>query len=637
MKKLLYALLSILVIILACSKEEQTPDPLPIPNYTLNFSADTGGTVSTEGGTYNQGSKITVTATPDGQFLFKEWSDGSTQNPREITVTSNLTLKASFIKKTYPLSVNIDGEGTVQEQVIIQGSTTETEYNAGTTVRLTATPNEGWEFSMWVVDGVVITENPIEVAIEKGREATVFFKRKFDLNIVIQGQGQVNKEDIDSNKFRLTATPSEGWNFLRWTGNFPQGGSSDNPITIEYSNNDIEVTAIFESTPVKINLEVNGGGFLKITQKDSTIFYSNNSFGSVGPINRIGRKVLSSFNLNKNEEFLIEAISDDLWELGSWESSLEIEGFPKTVKVLEDSISLKLDFKMKLPQGYIVNEFEFYPSYPITWTNLGPTFSDPCGKFYLSDENGEYFLFGGTTPFKSDPTPSILFKKVNGEWIIHKIYEEASMGQPRNFKVLPNNEFVLSDSGEHGDQPWLGNLWFGKLVNDGIEWKKVNKSNEKGFFHGVTIGDLNNDGLSDFGGVPTTSADGIEWFTYGIFVQNQDGSFERRNELWNPEFDSLSVSDIPFTINFADVMGDERDEIITANYGSGWLPDKSDRNRIDVYEFDDSLGRYKLKFRSANPDIHPAGMGATSIRIADFNNDGFMDISVAREGGNSQA
>jgi hypothetical protein len=183
MKKLLNSIFAFLILLVACSKEEQAPAPPPTPTFTLNFSADTGGTVSTEGGTYNQGSKITVTATPDGQFLFKEWSDGSTQNPREITVTSNLTLKASFIKKTYPLSVTIDGEGTVQEQVIIQGSTTETEYNAGTTVRLTATPNEGWEFSMWVVDGAVITENPIEVAIEKGREATVFFKRsQYPLN-----------------------------------------------------------------------------------------------------------------------------------------------------------------------------------------------------------------------------------------------------------------------------------------------------------------------------------------------------------------------------------------------------------------------------------------------------------------------
>jgi hypothetical protein len=175
MKKLLNSIFAFLILLVSCSKEEQAPAPPPTPTFTLNFSADTGGTVSTEGGTYNQGSKITVTATPDGQFLFKEWSDGSTQNPREITVTSNLTLKASFIKKTYPLAVTVEGEGTVQEEVIIQGSTTETTYNAGTTVRLTATPNEGWVFAGWSGD-VESEELVIEIPIEKGTVLTAVFR-----------------------------------------------------------------------------------------------------------------------------------------------------------------------------------------------------------------------------------------------------------------------------------------------------------------------------------------------------------------------------------------------------------------------------------------------------------------------------
>jgi hypothetical protein len=167
MKKYLFLFVSIFSLIIACSKEEEVVTP-PAPNkYTLTISAETGGTVSTEGGLYNEGSKITVTATPDGMYLFKEWSDGSTQNPREITVTSNLTLKASFIKKTYPLAVTVEGEGTVAEEVIIQGSTSETTYNAGTTVRLTATPNEGWVFAGWSGD-VESNETMIEILITKG-------------------------------------------------------------------------------------------------------------------------------------------------------------------------------------------------------------------------------------------------------------------------------------------------------------------------------------------------------------------------------------------------------------------------------------------------------------------------------------
>lgn len=98
MKRFLF-LPVLLLSLLSCSKEEEVVTPPPTPTFTLVFSAEEGGTVSTEGGTYSQGSKITVTATPEGQYLFKEWSDGSTVNPREIVVNSDLTLKAMFLKK----------------------------------------------------------------------------------------------------------------------------------------------------------------------------------------------------------------------------------------------------------------------------------------------------------------------------------------------------------------------------------------------------------------------------------------------------------------------------------------------------------------------------------------------------------
>ena len=223
MRKIFF-LLSIFAIVLSCSSDE-TSTPDPIVKYTITLSAEEGGTVSTEGGTYNQGSKITVTATPDGQYLFKEWSDGSTVNPREITVNSDLTLKATFVKKTYPLSVTIDGEGTVQEQVIIQGSTAETQYNAGTTVRLTATANEGWVFAGWTGD-IESADLVVEVPIEKGTSVSALFKRdSFELNITIEGEGTVKEEVIVQPSqydyetvVRLTAVPAEGWEFVGWTG-----------------------------------------------------------------------------------------------------------------------------------------------------------------------------------------------------------------------------------------------------------------------------------------------------------------------------------------------------------------------------------------------------------------------------------
>ena len=40
--------------------------------------------------------RTTVQATPKTGFAFDKWSDGSTQNPRTVKLTSDLTLTASF-------------------------------------------------------------------------------------------------------------------------------------------------------------------------------------------------------------------------------------------------------------------------------------------------------------------------------------------------------------------------------------------------------------------------------------------------------------------------------------------------------------------------------------------------------------
>ena len=62
---------------------------------TVRSANESQGSVS-GGGTFDEGSTQTVRATPKTGFAFDKWSDGSTQNPRTVTLTSDLTLTASF-------------------------------------------------------------------------------------------------------------------------------------------------------------------------------------------------------------------------------------------------------------------------------------------------------------------------------------------------------------------------------------------------------------------------------------------------------------------------------------------------------------------------------------------------------------
>jgi hypothetical protein len=59
-------------------------------------------------GTVLSGTTLTIEATADSGYEFDQWSDGSTTNPRTITVTEDITLSASF-SETQPQPTPVDG------------------------------------------------------------------------------------------------------------------------------------------------------------------------------------------------------------------------------------------------------------------------------------------------------------------------------------------------------------------------------------------------------------------------------------------------------------------------------------------------------------------------------------------------
>ena len=162
----------ILLSILSCGKESPVVSD-PVISYTLTVSSGTGGSVSSPGGSYNQGQSVSITATPDSEYVFVNWSNGSTDNPLSITVNSNQTITANFEKRKYPLTVSITGSGTVSEEIISAGKTT-TEYTSGSVIRLTANASDGWSFSSWS-GNVSSTQNPIEVSINEAKTVTAAF------------------------------------------------------------------------------------------------------------------------------------------------------------------------------------------------------------------------------------------------------------------------------------------------------------------------------------------------------------------------------------------------------------------------------------------------------------------------------
>ncbi|MDC1495905.1 VCBS repeat-containing protein [Flavobacteriaceae bacterium] len=252
MRKLL-SLLSIFAVVLSCSSDETstpvTPPPAPVAKYTITLSAGQGGTVSTTGGEYEAGQTVSVTATPQGEYVFTSWSDGNTDATRTITVSSNSTLTANFEKRKYPLTINFEGEGEVIEEIVNAGRTT--EYDSGTTVKLTAQASAEWVFIGWTGD-IESTEESVQIVIGEPKEVTATFeKKKYSITINIEGEGEVLEEIVNTGRttdydigttLKLTAIPAEGWEFIEWIG-----ASNENPLIITPPTNS-SYTAVFEES-----------------------------------------------------------------------------------------------------------------------------------------------------------------------------------------------------------------------------------------------------------------------------------------------------------------------------------------------------------------------------------------------------
>ena len=88
-----------LLFILTCAKEDsQSPNNPPsqiIKQYTITPSAGEGGSVS-GGGTFDSGSKVTITAIASSGYIFSNWSDGNLLIERIITIDSDTELEALF-------------------------------------------------------------------------------------------------------------------------------------------------------------------------------------------------------------------------------------------------------------------------------------------------------------------------------------------------------------------------------------------------------------------------------------------------------------------------------------------------------------------------------------------------------------
>lgn len=231
-------------LMISCKSSNSSKETFTL---SATVSPSESGSVSPASGEFDKDEQVQLTASANSGWVFKEWNGdlSGVNNPASVTITKNMSVNALFEQLTYPLTVEVEGQGEVTEQIV----NAKTDYAEGSVVQLTANPAANWTFTGWsgALSG---TQNPTTITMDQAKTVTAQFElKKYKLTLNISGNGGLNFEPSNSNRMfahgtevELTANPSNEWRFVEWTGDLE---TQDNPATVTMDGPK-NITAIFD-------------------------------------------------------------------------------------------------------------------------------------------------------------------------------------------------------------------------------------------------------------------------------------------------------------------------------------------------------------------------------------------------------
>ena len=132
-------------------------------------------------------------------------------------------------------------------------------YNEGEILKLEAIPSENYSFDFWSGD-LNSNNSLIDLAVDSDKTVFAnFSKKRFEVNITIEGQGKVSKRLIKSGSkndysygsiVEILASPDNGWTFVKWQGDIENNTTNPVHINIDGQKN---ITAIFKKNYIGKN------------------------------------------------------------------------------------------------------------------------------------------------------------------------------------------------------------------------------------------------------------------------------------------------------------------------------------------------------------------------------------------------
>ena len=228
--------------------------------YTISASVNPSeaGTI-TGTGVYNFGQSCTLTVTPEPGYTFINWTlDGqqvSTNTTYTFTVSGEAHYVANFEQNLY--SITVEANPTGAAYVFVQNAQNgQFTYGQTCTIRV-ATPNPGYNFVNWTLNGIEVSTQMSYSFIVTGN---AHFVANFDIEVltinatavpaiggIVSGDGLYDYGTTCT----LSATPRNGYTFLRWSKNGVV--VSTDPTYTFTVREDGDYVALFTNRAVYIN------------------------------------------------------------------------------------------------------------------------------------------------------------------------------------------------------------------------------------------------------------------------------------------------------------------------------------------------------------------------------------------------
>jgi hypothetical protein len=227
-----------------------------VPLYTLNASTAGGGsfTVSPPNGPYASNTMVTLNATASNLWTSLGWTGDASSSESTLVVTMNST---KTVQAVFGTSLTVLDNGVDLYGGSVQLSPSQSLYPYGSSVLLTAVPDNGDYFSQWYYGASFGgTTNPLTLVVTNGQTNVLagfngLTAGNFSLTVEVAGNGTATASPsayyyASNATVQITATAASGQTFVGWSGG---ATGSANPLSVVMRSNAIIVATFSQNQP----------------------------------------------------------------------------------------------------------------------------------------------------------------------------------------------------------------------------------------------------------------------------------------------------------------------------------------------------------------------------------------------------